>query len=250
MHDMTETLSSELCRFYEQANALAPTEAELARVVQQVPRYHRRGHALRRPAAMIVAVTVVLLGSAFAYPAARDALNGFFAGGEAPGVQADAGDLPAWLHGSVGLPSAHPAPGGARLLASQDGERLLAYRDANSGRACLVFGNDSDTCSDSSEWRRLFGSHALLKLASGVGPTRDGKVAVFGLARSSVVRVEIVDGSTIVADAAVTNGGWVVVADQGMHDRLLGLDAAGRTVESLDAHDWTWTFCFRESGCP
>ena len=127
---------------------------------------------------------------------------------------------------------------------------MLGYRDARSGRACLIFGSDSDTCSDSADWLRLFGDHALLKLASGIGPTADGHVAVFGLARSSVVTVELRDGDTAVNSTPVTNGGWVIVAPQGRHESLVGLDRNGKPVETLDARDWTWTFCFQESGCP
>jgi len=139
----------------------------------------------------------------------------------------------------------------ARLAtARQDGQRLLGYRDARSGRACLVFGSDSDTCSDSNEWHRLFGDHALLKLASGVGPTADGQVAVFGLARSSVVTVELRDGDTVVNTTPVTNGGWVIVAPQGEHKSVVGLDRNGKPVETLDARNWSWKFCFKESGCP
>jgi len=135
-------------------------------------------------------------------------------------------------------------------LPSRTGKRCTPYRDAGSGRACLVFANDSDTCSDSGEWHQLFANHALLKMASGVGPTGDGKVAVFGLARTSVIRVELRDGSDIVYSTPVTNGGWVIVAPQGQHDSLLGLDRNGNVIETLDARDWTWTFCLREFGCP
>jgi hypothetical protein len=144
---------------------------------------------------------------------------------------------------------AGPFAGSQRLLAANDGERMFAFRDSTTGRACVVFGTDSDTCSDSSEWNRLFAGHAVLKLASGVGPTADGQVAVFGLARSSVDHVELRDSGHPVASAPVTNGGWVIVAPQGQHSTLVAVGPSGKTVETLDASAWTWTFCQTESGC-
>lgn len=242
--------SPDIRAFYNQASALEPTELEIARVVRRVPPATRHRRARKHRLAVVMAFAVVAVSSAFAFPAARDALDAFFDGGQTPGVTTDAGNLPAWLTGSVRLPVAQASPGSQRLLAQQDGQQLFGYRDARTGRACLVFGADSDTCSDSAEWHRLFSDHGLLKLASGVGPTADGRVAVFGLARSAVVTVELRDGETVINSTPVTNGGWVIVAPQGQHDSLVGLDRNGRPVETLDARDWTWTFCVRESGCP
>jgi hypothetical protein len=39
----------------------------------------------------------------------------------------------------------------------------------------------------------------------------------------------------------VTNGGWVIVARQGEHQSLVGLDRNGKPLETLDARNWTWT---------
>jgi TusA-related sulfurtransferase len=200
-------------------------------------------------AALAAVVAACLVGTAFAFPPVRGALDRFFEGAGSPGSRIDPGSLPVWLRSTSALPSAPSELSGLRLLAEQDGERLLAYRDA-SGRACLVFGNDSDTCSDAEEWMRLFGGHELLKLASGVGPTTDGRVAVFGVARSSVMSVQLRDGDRIAAAAPVTNGGWVIVGSADPHDSLVGLDREGKTVETLDARSWTWRPCTRESGCP
>ncbi len=245
---MLDASTPEIRNFYNGARALEPTEAEVARVLQLVAHRRTRRSFVRRPHVIAAfALALAVFGSAFAYPASRDALDAFFRGGTIPGTQRDLGSFPAWLDNTA---LTRPASGTQRLLAEQDGQKLYAYRDANSGRACLVFGNDSDTCSSSDEWQRLFAGHALLKLASGVGPTADGKVAVFGLARSSVKHVALLDGEKTVANAPVTNGGWVLVANQGHHDTLVGLDSSGKTVESVDARDWTWTFCFREAGCP
>jgi hypothetical protein len=47
----------------------------------------------------------------------------------------------------------------------------------------------------------------------------------------------------------VTNGGWVIVAPQGRHTTLVGIDRAGNVIETLDASAWTWTFCEKEAGC-
>jgi hypothetical protein len=208
---------------------------------------------VRRPRRLYVAfaavVTAALFGSAFAFAPMRSALISFLEGAAPPGGQIEPGTLPAWLSGNTALPSRPSGQGGPRLLAQQDGARLLAYRDA-SGRACLVFGNDSDTCSSADAWRRLFSGHALLKLASGVGPTANGKVAVFGIARSSVESVELRDGNQTVATAPVTQGGWVIVASQEPHDSLVGVDQNGKAIESLDARSWTWKPCTHESGCP
>jgi hypothetical protein len=242
--------SPEMHAFYDQAGALEATDLQVAQVVQRVLQTRRRPRPAKRRFAVLLAVGVAAVSTAFAYPAARDALDSFFDGGATPGTPSDSGSLPEWLTGATNLPVAQAAPGSQRLVAEQDGQRLLAYRDARSGRACLVFGSDSDTCSDSNDWHRLFGDHALLKLASGVGPTADGQVAVFGLARSSVVTVELRDGDTIVNSTPVTNGGWVIVAPQGDHRSLVGLDRNGKPIETLDARDWTWKFCFEESGCP
>ncbi len=240
-----QTSNPELRRFYEEARALEPSEGEVAHVLRRAGELRRTG---RRRELLVVALVVTALATAFVFPASRDALDSFFAGGSVPGTRAEPGSLPTWLEHAGKLPVAG-APRSVRLLAEQDGQRLFAYRAASSGWACLAFGNDSDTCSDSAQWERLFDGHALLKLASGVGPTADGRVAVFGLARSSVVRVELRDARTVVASAPVTNGGWVIVAEQGAHDSLVGLDRNGHSVEALDARDWTWTFCTRESGC-
>jgi len=242
--------SPDIRAFYDQASTLEPTEFEVAQVVRRLQRAAPRRHAVKRRFAVVIAFALFAVSSAFAYPAARDALDAFFNGGQTPGVATDAGSLPTWLTGSTSLPVTQATPGSQRLLAQQDGQRLLGYRDARSGRACLIFGSDSDTCSDSADWLRLFGDHALLKLASGIGPTADGHVAVFGLARSSVVTVELRDGDTAVNSTPVTNGGWVIVAPQGRHESLVGLDRNGKPVETLDARDWTWTFCIQESGCP
>jgi hypothetical protein len=246
---MVET-GPELQTFYRQARDLEPTDGEVARVLREVQNATRGPRALHRRISVALAFALAALAlTAAAYPGARDALDDFFNGGRPPGTVVDAGSLPGWLRHGNALPTARPAAGSHRLLAEQDGQRLLAYRDARNGRACLVFGNDSDTCSDAGEWGRLFGDHVLLKLASGVGPTDDGKVAVFGLARSSVARVEVVDGGTLVASAPVKNGGWVIVANQGRHDELVGVDAMGKPLERLDARSWTWTFCTHEAGC-
>jgi hypothetical protein len=247
MLDMT---GPEIPSFYRHAAALEPTEAEVSRVLRQLAARAAKHRTRRRRGAAVLALAVVAVSVAFAYPPSFDALNNFFAGGATPGAQVDPGALPAWLENNNSLPVAHPRKGSESLLAEQDGQQLFAYRDASTGRACLVFGNDSDTCSSDDEWQQLFGQHALLKLASGVGPTQDGKVAVFGLARSSVVRVELLDGKTVAAESPVTNGGWVIVANQGSHDSLLGLDLNGNVVETLDASSWTWKFCTNEVGCP
>lgn len=243
---MFDTTAPEIRDFYDGARTLEPTEAEVARVLQRLVHRRTRGRVVRRRAIAAFALALVVLGSAFTYPASRDALDTFFSGGAIPG-RGDLGGFPRWLS-ETPIPGSRAGAGTRRLLAEQDGQTLYAFQDA-SGRACLAFGDDSDTCSSTDEWERMFGNHAVLKLASGVGPTADDKVAVFGLARSSVAHVAILDGRRTVAEAPVTDGGWVIVADQGHHDTLVGLDANGKTVESLDARNWTWTFCFRESGC-
>jgi len=243
--------NAELRAFYEQAKRLEPADDQIARVVAAVTRRPaRRAIAARitprrRSFALVCAVVVAASISAVAYPAARDALGAFFNGGSTPGTAAPLGDLPSWLTGGIAGPSA----GSQRLLAANDGEQMFAFRDTKTGRACVVFGTDSDTCSESSEWNRLFAGHAVLKLASGVGPTADGQVAVFGLARSSVDHVELRDNGHPVASAPVTNGGWVIVAPQGQHSTLVAVGPSGKTVETLDASAWTWTFCQTESGC-
>lgn len=248
---MLDTTGPEISNFYRQAATLEPSEVEVSRVLRELAATAGKQRMRRRRGAAVLALAVVVaITAAFAYPQTFDALDNFFAGGATPGTQVDPGSLPAWLENADNLPAAHPQKGSEGLLAEQDGQRLFAYRDASSGRACLVFGNDSDTCSSDDEWHQLFGQHALLKLASGVGPTQDGKVAVFGLARSSVVRVELLDGKTVAAEAPVTNGGWVIVADQGSHDTLVGLDSSGNAVETLDTSSWTWKFCTNEAGCP
>ncbi len=247
MLDMT---GPEIPSFYRQAAALEPTEAEVSSVLRGLAVRTAKHRTRRRRGAAVLALAVVAVSAAFAYPPTFDALDNFFAGGATPGTQVDSGSLPAWLENNDNLPTSHPQKGSESVLAEQDGQRLFAYRDASTGRACLVFGNDSDTCSSDDEWHQLFGQHALLKLASGVGPTQDGKVAVFGLARSSVVRVKLLDGKAVAAEAPVTNGGWVIVADQGSHDTLVGLDSSGNVVETLDASSWTWSFCTNEAGCP
>jgi hypothetical protein len=244
--------NAELRAFYEQATRLEPADDQIARVVAAVTRRRaRRAIAARitlrrRSFALVCAVVVAASISAVAYPAARDALDAFFNGGSTPGTQAALGELPSWLTGGAG---AGPFAGSQRLLAANDGERMFAFRDSKTGRACVVFGTDSDTCSESSDWNRLFAGHAVLKLASGVGPTADGQVAVFGLARSSVDHVELRDNGHPVASAPVTNGGWVIVAPQGQYSTLVAVGPSGRTVETLDASGWTWTFCQTESGC-
>ena len=250
-----ELANADLKRFYAHAATLEPSEAEVGRVISglRVSRELDRTLGARTPfrAAGLVAIALATLSaavlSAIAYPAARDALDAFFSGGAAPGNQIAESSLPAWLSGSGD--SAHPASGSQRIVAEAGGERMYAFRDSKTGRACVVIGTDSDTCSDSSEWQRLFAGHALLKLASGVGPTADNGVAVFGLARANVARVELRDGSALVASARVTNGAWIVVAPQGTHDTLVALDSGGRVVESLDASGWTWRFCQNEAGC-
>ena len=244
-----DTPNPEIRRFYAQARALEPTEAEVAGLLRRALEARSKRRTRTRRLVVAVALAATALGSAFVVPPARDALTQFFGGGPVPGTKAEAGSFPAWLTSASSLPVARATPGSERLLAEQDGQRLFAYRDATAGRACLAFGTDSDTCSDSAGWQRLFAGHALLKLASGVGPTADGKVAVFGIARSSVARVELRDGERIVAAAPVTNGGWVVVAPQSTHDSLVALDRNGNTVETLDARSWTWTFCTQEAGC-
>jgi hypothetical protein len=248
---MLDTTGPEIPNFYRQAATLEPSEVEVSRVLRELAaRTAKHRMRRRRGVAVLALAVVVAITAAFAYPQTLDALDNFFAGGATPGTQVDPGTLPAWLENASNLPAAHPQKGSESLLAEQDGQRLFAYRDATTGRACVVFASDSDTCSSDDEWHQLFGQHAVLKLASGVGPTEDGKVAVFGLARSSVVRVELLDGHTVAAEAPVTNGGWVIVADQGSHGSLVGLDSNGNTVETLDASSWTWSFCTDEAGCP
>ena len=245
-----EMPNPEIQRFYAEARALEPTEAEVAGLVRRALEFRRKRRTRRRRAIVAIALAAATaLSTAFVIPSARDALTRFLGGAAAPGAKTAAGSLPAWLTNASSLPVAHPTPGSERLLAEKDGQRLIAYRDATSDRACLAFGNDSDTCSDSAGWQRLFAGHALLKLASGVGPTADGKIAVFGIARSSIARVELRDGDTVVVAAPVTNGGWVVVAPLGTHDSLVALRSDGHPVETLDARGWTWTFCTQEAGC-
>jgi hypothetical protein len=244
--------NAELRAFYDQAARIEPADDQIARVVAAFTRRPARRPLAariarrRRSFALVCAVVVAASISAVAYPAARDALEAFFNGGSTPGTPAALGELPSWLTGGTG---AGPFAGSQRLLTANDGERMFAFRDTKTGRACVVFGTDSDTCSDSSEWNRLFTGHAVLKLASGVGPTADGNVAVFGLARSSVDHVELRDNGHPVASAPVTNGGWVIVAPQDQHSSLVAVDPSGKTVETLDASRWTWTFCQTESGC-
>jgi hypothetical protein len=244
--------NAELRAFYDQATRLEPADDQIARVVAAGTRRPARRAVLarialrRRSFALACAVVIAASISAVAYPAVRDTLDAFFNGGSTPGTPAALGDLPGWLTGDGG---AGPFAGSQRLLAANDGERMFAFRDNKTGRACVVFGTDSDTCSDGPEWNRLFAGHAVLKLASGVGPTADGQVAVFGLARSSVDHVELRDNGHPVASAPVANGGWVIVAPQGRHSTLVAVGPSGNSVETLDASTWTWTFCQTESGC-
>lgn len=246
---MLDAPNHELRRLYEEASRLQARPAEIARVIARAgtPR-HRHRH---RRAAIAASFAAAALSVAFVLPAPRDALDRFFNGGPAPGALVDASSLPSWLQNPGELPSqaSRAAGGSGRLLAAQDGQRLFAYRDGNNGRACFAFAHDSDTCSDAAVWRNQFADHAVLKLASGVGPTPDGRVAVFGLARSSVTSIELRDGGTTVARADVSNGGWVLVADERTHDTLVALDATGKAVESINARTWTWIPCTREAGC-
>jgi hypothetical protein len=244
---MLDAPNRELRRLYEEANQLRARPSEIARVIERAAttrRRHRRG-------AIIATFAAAALSVAFVIPAPRDALDRFFNGDPAPGTAIGVGSLPAWLQSTSGLPSetSQAAVGTGRVLAAQDGQQLFAYRDATTGRACFAFASDSETCSDAEAWRSQFGDHALLKLASGVGPTPDGQVAVFGLARSAVSRVELRDGSTTVATTNVSNGGWVIVAPARIHDSLVALDANGAIIETLDARGWTWVPCTMEAGC-
>jgi hypothetical protein len=244
---MLDAPNRELRRLYEEANQLEARPSEISRVIERAAttrRRHRRG-------AIAATLAAAALSVAFVIPAPRDALDRFFNDHPAPGIAVGVGSLPAWLQDTGGLPSesSHAAAGTGRVLAAQDGQQLFAYRDVVTGRACFAFANDSDTCSDADVWRNEFGEHAVLKLASGVGPTPGGRVAVFGLARSAVSRVELRDGSTTVATAEVSNGGWVIVAAAHVHDTLVALDANGTVIESLDARGWTWVPCTQEAGC-
>jgi hypothetical protein len=141
--------NAELRTFYEQATRLEPADDQIALVVAAVTRRPaRRAIAARitlrrRSVALVCAVLVAASISAVAYPAARDALDAFFNGGSTPGTPATLGELPSWLTGGVG---AGPFAGSQRLLATNDGERMFAFRDSKTGRACFVFGTDSDTC--------------------------------------------------------------------------------------------------------
>jgi hypothetical protein len=244
---MLDAPNHELRGLYQEASRLQAHPGEIARVVARAGaprRRHRRG--------MIAAsFAFAALSVAFVLPGPRDALDSFFNGGPTPGAVIDAGSLPDWLQNTAVLPSAgsRAAAGSGRLLAVNDGQQLIAYRDANTARACFAFAHDSDACSDTSVWRDQFANQAVLKLASGVGPTPDGRIAVFGLARSTVTRVELRDGTTTVARADVSNGGWVLVASQKTHDTLVALDAHGTIIQTIDARSWTWTPCTRPTGC-
>ena len=112
---MLDASTPEIRSFYNGARSLQPTEAEVARVLQCAAHRRTRRSVVRRGRVVVAfALALAVFGSAFAYPASRDALDAFFRGGTIPGTQRDLGSFPAWVDNTA---LTRPASGTQRLLA-------------------------------------------------------------------------------------------------------------------------------------
>jgi hypothetical protein len=239
-------MNSALDSFYRDAAQLELTDAEARTITRRVNRRANAHHrSPRRVAVVGVAVALMAVVAAPAWATLGDALGGlgtFFDGGQPPGAQVSQSDYPSWLRGDGELPAT------ASILATADGSSLYAYRDA-SGDICFGYGGHVSDCDgDAAWWRARFGSHQAVVLST--NPTSAGTVALYGIATQAAARVELRSAESLLATAAVTNGGFVISVPAGSAPTTLVVMGAGSTtLDSLDVSANQWTFCTDEQGC-
>lgn len=157
--------------------------------------------------ALMAAAVVALL------PAGREAVAGilsridrFLSGGEAPGEPL----TPAQRRGTVWMMDA--VSDSPRVMASRDGQRLLAYRQAGTGAACVAMANTAAMCGQHDDWRVIIAGRPFFPVLTTM--RRDGRGRLlWGLADDGVARVEVRYRSGRVVGAPVTNGGFVVAVE-------------------------------------
>ncbi len=244
---------------------LEPTHAQVRavlRAARERPARRRRlpAPAVGRPAlapgwAMAVVVAlVVALGTVTAVPGARAALLGaldrlerFLGGGEPPGVPLPVDDPIGALDALNFLADA--APGSPRVLARAGAERLVAFRGAQPGQACVSLGRRLNECGDAAHWEGRLSDGAVAPLIT--TPAEGGaRAALWGVAQDVVTRVELryADGGAVAA--AVPHNGFVLIADPARGPReLVGRAADGRVVARADLSGLPFSFCTRPEGC-
>jgi hypothetical protein len=229
---------------FAQARAIEPSEVDVQRVLARLGARPRR--SVRRVVALSLAFVLLAVSVAFAVPQSRErildglgSLGDFLSGGSAPGPSVPE-DEPSGRLNFFDL----AAPGERTVLVQLGRERLVTFRDATTGDACLGLGTHVAECGKPDHWGRRFETPALGTLTT-TQTDQKGKVALWGVAAEAVdaVSISYADGGSVAG--RIGNGGYIVVADGARSPQtLLGRDRDGAVIAQVDVSELQWRFCF------
>ena len=209
---------------------MSALERGLTAIEQDLLRAHgrlvRQRHRRRRTALVAVAVAVALAAGTAALPAGRAAAaESIERLASVLGLRSDPGEpasLPAWIGAAPSVGASVPLEGSARELGSDGYQRLLTYRDAQTGGLCVVFGSFREECdrdARDTRWREAFaGTHVVLRGPwMSTAPMRVSEpdssqftTTLFGLVDDRVASVEVTMDDGTHVEAATPHGGFVV----------------------------------------
>jgi hypothetical protein len=211
---------------FDDLAALAFTDDEVAAVLGRA-RERSRPRAARMMT-FAAAVFVLALAVVIAVPRGRaglsDAIDRFFAGGEAPGKAVGTGE-PGWLE-TLGTDP--------HLLAASGSERLFAYRSSSGESVCFDFGSAAGLCIPMGDGAdELFRGQPVALW----GPThRDaqGRWILWGIARDGVARVALRYDSGPPTETVADNG-FILRGDPNRNPQtLVAFDRQDNTLGQVD----------------
>jgi hypothetical protein len=217
-----ESIEAALRSHGEAIRRLQPSPQRMDAVLAGPEPRHREPAVKRRFGVLATGFACLLLGGAVATAASgvlNPALDSFFGGGNPPGRQLPAEEVPSWLQPAPGF----NAPDEVSVVASAGDEHLYAFRQRNN--ICFDYGRHVGECFSPADWRRELEAQPLFVR----GPV--GESVWFGLVSADIASVRVDYGSGEPAKIPVTNSGFVAPLDPARDpQRIVGLDASGDEV--------------------
>jgi hypothetical protein len=225
---------------FDDIRAAEPSDSQvLGALCRSHPiRKTRRSIALATTAILVVIVGISLL----AIPVARSAIDdrwgelvAFFSGGQSPGSPINDVDQPGSLNWFR-----NDARGTVTVLAQDGNERLIAYRDATTGQACVAYGLAVNECKTTSEWLPLLKQSVVL-IRGPAGASETGKVVWYGLTASTVayIRLMFPDGSSTATVPARLGFALRVEAGR-MPTSVVAFDSLDQPLATLPVSEREW----------
>lgn len=227
----------------EESRMIAPSHLEVQAVLRRASPAPARRRPARRFVLAATALVLVFTGTALAIPQAREAIGdafgafkSFFSGGEPPGQPVPADEPKGSLNWFTGSDRATGS-----VIAEVGAVRLVAYRNPDTGAACLGYGLAVDECRPDGDWEAELAKSSVVLRGPLPFPDGQGRLPLVGIVGDDVTRVEVryADGS-----AERTTGlrnGFVVYADPDRQPvTLVASSDRDSVIEMIDVSRLQW----------